>query len=519
MQPREADGAQPRSGHLRESLVLFALTAWPAWIVSVPPLQDLPNHLASAWVQSHLAQYPAYVSNGFAKTNAALFLFLHVLAPVVSLRTAAKLFVTLTCAVGAFAYPRAVRALGGNVRSASLLLWPMVHGWFVAMGMLDYALAAALAVLALAALEWHRRAPSFGRGALVALLVVLVWYAHAFAVGMLALLVGLEAIARRSARDAWTLGAPLVPALALTAGSSVVQLASETTAGQASLYMGVPTLLYGAWAEWLWPATKWTLASLACAAGLGWYGLRRWRERPAFFSPLAMGVLVVLYLVLPYQAHRWYYVTARVLPFFWLGCALRVPSEMPRWAKGALAACALSFSAGLGVEYAKIAHDWDVFCRGESAVPRGARLLPLVFDRKGPHGDNTWPMLHAWGLYVIDRDTSAALVFAHSRSFPISYAKEPPRRFHGITLEQFPKTMRTAAGFCEELRKRGVVPDDCAAAYRAAWDEFWADARTRFDRVVMYGPSADVRAAVPPSFRVLYDRDETVVFATSPRGS
>jgi len=112
---------------------LFALAAWPAWTVPVPPLQDLPNHLATAYVQSHLDRYPELVSNGFLKTNSTLFLFLHVAAHFVSLRLAAKLFVTLVALVGAIAYPAAAGRLGRNERAASFVLWPMVHNWFVAM--------------------------------------------------------------------------------------------------------------------------------------------------------------------------------------------------------------------------------------------------------------------------------------------------------------------------------------------------------------------------------------------------
>jgi hypothetical protein len=33
---------------------LFALSAWPLLLVELPPLQDLPNHLASACIAEHL---------------------------------------------------------------------------------------------------------------------------------------------------------------------------------------------------------------------------------------------------------------------------------------------------------------------------------------------------------------------------------------------------------------------------------------------------------------------------------
>jgi len=485
-----------RPTHWRESLALFLLTAWPSWVVPVPPLQDLPNHLASAFVQSHSALYPELVSNGFFKTNATLYLFLHLATAVVSPRVAAKIFVTLVCAVGAFAYPRAVRALGGNVHSASFLLWPFVHDWFVAMGMLDWALAVPLALLVLAELGT--------RPVLAGALAVLVWYTHAFGVVMVGLLVGIEVLETR----AWRLLVPLAPAFALTLWSVALQLGSETTAGGPALVFQTPlAILYGAWAEWLWSLSKWTIASLACALVLAYFGARRFREARPFFSPLAFGVLVLMCALVPYQWHHWYFVSSRVLPFAWMACALRVP-ELPRWGKAALGACALSFSAGLGVEYVQNASVWTAFRRGEVAVPERARLLPMIFDRKGPHGDNTWPMAHAWGLYVIDRETSAPLVFAHSRSFAVRYASEPPARFHGITLEYFPQHMKTRRIYCDEHH----VPDaDCARAYREAWSAFWADAAPRFDRVVTYGVTADARAEIPPSFRVLFEEGETLV--------
>ena len=492
----DADG---RARHIRESLALFVLTAWPAWAVSVPPLQDLPQHLASAFVEAHLGSYPAFVSNGFFKTNATLYLFLRLVAPLAGYRVAAKLFVTLTCAVGAYAYPRSVRAFGGNVQSASFLLLPFVHSWFVAMGMLDYALSVPLVLLALVELK--------PRPILASALAVLVWYTHAFGVVMLGLLVAIEVIATRRWRDVL----PLVPAGALTLWSVVLQLGSEThVSGATRMWQSVPALLYGAWAEWLWSLSKWTITSIAVVPVLVWFGARRFRERRTFFSPLAFGALVILYFALPYQWHHWYFVSSRVLPFVWFACLVRV-GDLPRWARGALGACAVAFSVGLGVEYVQNARVWDGVCRGESAVPEGSRLLPMVFDRKGPHGDNTWPMPHVWGLYVIDRGVSAPLVFAHSKSFMLRYAKEPEPRFHGITLEYFPQHHKTRAVYCEENH---VVAGDCARAYDAAWREFWDAAAPRFDRVLMFGVTPDARAEIPKSFRVVFEEGETLILAT-----
>ena len=62
---------------LAASVMLFALGAWPVMMVDVPPLQDLPNHLATISILEHPAQYPEFVFNGFLKTNAALFTWLY----------------------------------------------------------------------------------------------------------------------------------------------------------------------------------------------------------------------------------------------------------------------------------------------------------------------------------------------------------------------------------------------------------------------------------------------------------
>jgi len=52
---------------------LFVVGAWPLALVPVPPLQDLPNHLATATVLAHPREYPDLVFNGYFKTNSAIY--------------------------------------------------------------------------------------------------------------------------------------------------------------------------------------------------------------------------------------------------------------------------------------------------------------------------------------------------------------------------------------------------------------------------------------------------------------
>ena len=508
-------------------LVLFTLSAWPLLLVSIPPLQDLPNHLATAVVLEHPGEYPEYVANGYFKTNASLFLWLHLLGPSLGLALAAKLFVALVLAVGAFVYPGTVLAFRGraHVLSASFLVWPMVHNWFVCMGMLDFALAVPLALLVLVAVERHRAVPSLGRGVVAAALAMLVWYTHAFALliaGLLVLVEQILAVARdRKAgiRPAVRLGAPLLPAAALLARSILLEVGGQTTRKEPWAFRPAWELIYNAWSEWLWGFSKASISSFVVAVVLAVIAARAFRSRVPFFSTWAVAVLLLLGFFAPYRANNWFCINSRFLPFLWMAAALRVPERLPRWVERLLLVSAVTYSLGMGLDYVRIGRTWDHFASGMAAVPTHAKLLPLVFDRKGPAGDNTSPMQHVWGLYVMEKHTSAPLVFAHSRSFPISYREEPPLRFHQMYLEWFAQTMNAPSELCSIVRARGVVPDDCDAYFAETWREFWQDAVPRFDHVLMWGPSKATMAQLPKEYRVVFAEDELVILERVPRES
>jgi len=71
--PGAVVGSRPlnRDGRLALGIagILFVLAAWPLLLVDLPPLQDLPNHLAAVTVIEHPAAYPEFAFNGLLKTN------------------------------------------------------------------------------------------------------------------------------------------------------------------------------------------------------------------------------------------------------------------------------------------------------------------------------------------------------------------------------------------------------------------------------------------------------------------
>lgn len=505
------------------SVGLFVVGAWPLALTEVPPYQDLPNHLAAVTVIQNPEKYPEFVFNGFLKTNAALFAWLFVAGKAFGANMAARLFALLVLAGNALVLPRFVLELTGSRRKmvvASLFAWPMVHNWFVSMGMLDFALGVPLSLLLLLVLDRQRRAPSTLRAAAISALGLVTWYAHVFPLLVVQMLVVIHVATRASwrerVREANNLLLPLVP-LALLVVYSIAQHLRDTIGPMTAFHHQIKwvapwELVYNLWAEWCWGFTKLSMPSLVPAVLLGVFGVLRRKEAPPFFSPIALLALLVLYAFTPYVVTNWYHVNSRFIPFIFFGLLLRVPERLPKRLAAFLAACAVAYSAAMGADFVRLEKDRQRFIAGMSAVPEGARLLPLLFKHKGV-SDNTRSLLHAWGFYVTEKHTSAPLLFAHSRSFPVMYSAPPPIRFNHLVLESFATNMAKADAICDSIAP--VIANDCDAEYRARWSEFWTDATPLFDHVLLWEPTPEALAQVPADYRVVFSNGSLVVMQRS----
>ena len=373
--------------------VLFVLGAWPLLLCDVPPLEDLPAHLATSVVIRHPEAYPNFVFHGFFKTNAALFAWLHVFGEA-RVVLAGKLFVALVILAHAWVFPRLGEAAGDDDRvvPATLLAVPLVHNWFVAAGMLDYALGSALAMAALLLLS--RQAVEFSRNRAIAIAVLgfAIWYAHVFALAVVVLLVAIEALRTRSAR-AFVLAAPLAPAVLAGAWSAIVEMGRAHGGASHGFVWRAPwESAYEIWAHYAWSFSKLELVSLASTIVLAIGLFRPVRGGVAFFSPSAAIVLAIFALGMPSEAFDWFAVNSRFLPFLYAIAIVHAPAKLPRVVNGALAAAALLWSAGLALDYRRLDRDMKELAGGTSIVPEHADLLPLVFEPKGA-SENTWALL------------------------------------------------------------------------------------------------------------------------------
>jgi hypothetical protein len=504
------------------SAALFVVSAWPLALTEVPPYQDLPNHLAAVAVIENPAAYPEFVFNGFLKTNAALFAWLFVVGKVTGANMAARLFALLVLAANALVLPRVVLTLTGSrgrMLLASLFMWPMVHNWFVSMGMLDFALAVPLSLWLLVALDRQRRSPSIGNGVLVVLLGAVTWYAHVFPLLVVHLLVGIEALQRATWKERFACARamliPLAPVTALVS-ISLYQHLSDTVGPMTGFIDHRKTLPawelgYNMWAEWFWGFSKLTITSLVPCIALAAIGLWKRKESPPFFSPMALVALGVLFAFLPYIVTNWFHVNSRIIPFLWMAFLLRVPPKLPKKLVAVLAVAGVLYSVGMGVDYVRLERERREFTAGIHAVPQGARLLPLLFRHKAS-SDNTRNIMHFWGYYVTERLTAAPLLFAHSHSFPVMYSSPPPVRFNHLVLEGFASSMAQPEAVCRKMLDGNVVVDDCEAAYRETWSEFWTDALPRYDHLLVWDVTPDARANIPSAYSVVFEEGRLMIF-------
>jgi hypothetical protein len=516
------------------SAALFVVGAWPIAMVDVPPFQDLPNHLATFTVIENLKAYPEYVFNGFFKTNAALFAWLHLATKIVSVPLAARLFALATLGANALVIPRFVLQLSGSRRRmvvASLFAWPMVHNWFVSMGMLDFAIGLPLSLALLLALDRQRKRVADGKPASVLgvlaifVLGVATWYAHVFPVLVVHLLVGIEVLTRRGLseklRTARSMALPLLPATVL-ASLSITQQVRDAV-GPMSGFVDFEKLIapwelvYNLWAEWFWGYSNLTLSTLGPCIALGIIGFRAVRRlvggtdevrAPTFFSPWALLALVLLYCFMPYKMTNWFHVNSRLIPYLWVGLLLFVPESLPKWLVAALGLSTVLYTAGMGVDYVRLDRERREFSAGIEVVPEGARLLPLLFKHKSA-SVNTRNLLHMWGYYVVERRTAAPLLFAHSHSFPVTYSVPPPIRFNHLVLESFASEMTDPSAVCHAATRF----DECEALFVATWQKFYADAMPLYDHLLLWEATPEATAMIPKNYHRTFQRGRLMIYA------
>jgi hypothetical protein len=233
-------------------------------------------------------------------------------------------------------------------------------------------------------------------------------------------------------------------------------------------------------------------------------------ERP-FLSRTAMAALAVAYVGLPMMLSNWWHLNCRLVPFLWAGLALRLPSRLPRPLAPVLVACALSFSAVTGIDYVRLDRDRAAFTAGIAAVPERATLLPLMF-KQARTSEFTSSLTHAWGYYAVAKSTSAPLVFAVERSYPITYRDFPPPALIPPAFDRFAQWNATPERVCALLRQPPDRPA-CTAIWRDVWEGFWREAEPRFSHLLVWAMPPETRSVIPAAYRRVFAAGDLEIYA------
>lgn len=394
------------------ALAAVLLSAVPLLWPAVPPLTDLPGHIGRYHIAARLADSALLQQHWDYRWqligNLGVDLAVLPLARVFGAVPAAKLVVLMIpplTVVGFILLSRT--AGGGRLAPAAPFAFPLAYGFPFQFGFVNFALSAALALLALALWMRMQRVVA-GRALLFVPIALLLWVAHCFGWALFCLfafgtdLAWLRGEGRalgkailRAGLRCLPLAVPLIPMLA--GGGS----------GDGSL---------GASWEWLaklqWLASllreQWQRYDLMCALlllALAWLGLRSAAMRVDRPLAWAAAIGAVAWLVLPYRLLGGAYVDMRMTPYV---VALLIVGIRARDRRIA------SALAWLGTFFflLRIATTTWVFLGAAAAqeqaaavaerLPRGAAVLVAV--REPCQSWSVARLSHVTGLAIVRRD-------------------------------------------------------------------------------------------------------------------
>jgi hypothetical protein len=397
---------------------LTIIAALPLLWPDIPPLVDLPGHMASYKAQLDYAHSPElqrfYSLQWTLIGNLGVNLLVMPLAPLVGLEPAVKLIMIAVPVLTVAGLLWTARELHGRIPPSTLFALPLAYNFPFIFGFANYTLSMALAFSALAL--WLRLGGAGRlrlRAALFVPISLILWIAHVYGWAFLCAVAGaIELVRRHEAGAPWPQALREATLRCLPLALAVIPLVvwrsgdvGGRTEGWFSMSVKADYLLTAFRDRWRWLDLL-SLAVLAALLLLAWRGRRLSFERPVAAAAL---LLFLVYLLLPQRVFGSAYADMRLYPYL-LALALigiRPGPEASRRFLNGLAVAGLAFVLlRFGANTWSFALYDRAFDRELAAldhVPRGARLVSLVGARC--RGD--WTMLrydHLPGLAVVRRE-------------------------------------------------------------------------------------------------------------------
>jgi hypothetical protein len=382
---------------------------WPA----VPPLVDLPGHMAAYKVELDLARSPDlrnyYTLHWALIGNLGMNLLVIPLSKLVGLEPAVKAIMIAVPPITVAGFLWVAREVHGRIPPTALFALPFAYSYPFVFGFANFVLSMALAFLAFGLwLHLGRRNMVRLRAALFVPISVIVWLAHIFGWGTLGLMALSAELVRQMDRGHRPRDAALRAALHCL--SLVVPLIlmivwrSGDVAGRTQHWFAIVPkvnyILYALRDRWRWidiPSMLAVLGLIGVAIRSRAFGFSRNLAASALF-------LFAMYLLLPQKIFGSSYADMRLLPY---AIAISVIAIRPRRPMPALAIAGLLFVAlRIGAETISFGLYGRAFDRELAAldhVPRGARMISLI----GTPCRGEWTMArfdHLSGMAVVRRE-------------------------------------------------------------------------------------------------------------------
>ena len=417
---RSLDPHRPR-GFWEHPLFLAAvaiLMSLPLWLPEIPPLVDLPGHMARYRVQLGISSSQPlayfYDFRWSAIGNLGLDLLIEPLSRLVGLERGVKLIVLSIPTLTAAGFLWVAREVHGRVPPTAFFALPFVYGYPFLFGFVNFALSMALAMLAFALwLRLGRAERPWLRAALFVPISIIIWFAHTFGWGTLGVLAFSGELVRQIDRGRGLFKAGFTSALHCLSLAFPLLLMLAWRSGHVGGRTGD---FFNLKAKWLW--IKWALRDrwewfdLAALVIVALLLLRALRSSRIEFSRNLLASLIFLilvYLALPRIVFGSAYADMRLVPYLFAVALLAIrmkPRASWKYTKS-IAVVALLF-AGVrlaGTTYSMALYDrsFDRTLTALDHLPRGARLVTFV----GRSCREPWPHSryeHISGIATVRKD-------------------------------------------------------------------------------------------------------------------
>jgi len=384
--------------------LIGAILIVPIWLVEFPPLLDYPNHLAQAFVLTHLND-PSFHFSEFYRAKWDVYPYLTMVVSLmgmqrfIPLELAGRIFLSLCL----LAMPLCVwfflrQANPGNDR---ISFWSLLLSYnvFFLYGFINYFLGVALCFLALGLWLRYLSRPTVVRWAISLAALTLLYATHLFSFAIAGIVATTYLLFKRQSLRLFVLSWLLF----LPGSLFYLQMQLRTTGPHDVSFEGFMDKL-----DWLSgflrgysPSIhRFTLVALLICAVLAWWKNSDFKWNREW---IAVGsVLFVLYWLLPVGFGEGWHIYPRVLPILFV--VLLTISRIGRRARLLAIVALLLFLVRIGdITY----HFWEerprlaVMAQSFEMVPTNARVLPIIDGEYDSPIQR--PYYHFWAYGAIRR--------------------------------------------------------------------------------------------------------------------